>query len=68
MIDPTTLRIHVQEDESGGCWAEVSALPGCATQGATIPELMDQVPEAVEGWLLAGEAEMDEGLVYEIAV
>lgn len=63
-----TLQVVVHKEEGGGFWAEVPALPGCATQGATIPELMERVKEAVEGWLMVDQGDMPDGEVYEIAV
>ncbi|MCE5322669.1 type II toxin-antitoxin system HicB family antitoxin [bacterium] len=44
------LKIHVHE-EDGGYWAEVPAIPGCATQGDTFEELLQNVYEAVEACL-----------------
>lgn len=35
----------------GGFWAEVPALPGCATQGETVDELLANLREAIEGRL-----------------
>jgi predicted RNase H-like HicB family nuclease len=49
--------IHVAEE--GGFWAEVPALPGCVTQAETREELEANLREAVEGWLEAGESEVD---------
>jgi predicted RNase H-like HicB family nuclease len=43
--------VVVHEAEEGGYWAEVPAIPGCATQGDTLEELMKNVREAVEGCL-----------------
>jgi predicted RNase H-like HicB family nuclease len=43
--------------EEGGYWAEVPAIPGCATQGETVEELMANVQEAVEGCLASAEPE-----------
>ncbi|MBL8066169.1 MAG: type II toxin-antitoxin system HicB family antitoxin [Chthonomonadaceae bacterium] len=63
-----TLKVVVHEDATGGYWAEVPALPGCATQGQSIPELMERVKEAVEGWLQVEQADLPEGQIYEIAV
>jgi predicted RNase H-like HicB family nuclease len=45
------LQIVVHEAEEGGYWAEVPAIPGCATQGKTIEELLKNVREAVEACL-----------------
>ena len=44
-------KIIVQEAEEGGYWAEVPAIPGCATQGETLDELLANVREAIEGCL-----------------
>lgn len=41
----------VHEAEEGGYWAEVPAIPGCATQGETFDELLANLYEAVEGCL-----------------
>jgi len=41
----------VHEAEEGGYWAEVPAIPGCATQGETFEELLQNLYEAVEGCL-----------------
>jgi len=45
------LKVVVHEAEEGGFWAEVPAIPGCASQGETIDELMANVREAIEGCL-----------------
>lgn len=45
---------EVPQDEGGGYWAEVPALPGCRTQGDSWEELMANLHEVVEGWLLIG--------------
>lgn len=50
--------IHEAEDEEGGFWAEVPALPGCVTQGDTKAELELNLREAIEGWLAAGQDEL----------
>ena len=46
------LKAIVHEAEEGGYWAEVPAIPGCATQGETLEELEKNLHEAVEGCLL----------------
>jgi len=43
--------IVVHEAEEGGYWAEVPAIPGCATQGDNFKELFENLCEAVEGCL-----------------
>ena len=45
------LKIIVHEAEEGGYWAEVPSIPGCATQGETYEELLNNIHEAVEGCL-----------------
>jgi predicted RNase H-like HicB family nuclease len=65
------IKVVVHEAEEGGYWAEVPAIPGCATQGETFEELLRNLYEAVEGCLSvdvspAQVAESDR--VLEIAV
>ena len=45
------LKVIVHEAEEGGYWAEVPAIPGCATQGETFEALLSNLYEAVEGCL-----------------
>jgi predicted RNase H-like HicB family nuclease len=42
------IKIVVHEAEEGGYWAEVPAIPGCATQGDSMEELMANLREAIE--------------------
>ena len=44
-----TIIIHVAEE--GGYWAEIPAIPGCATQGENLKELLENVFDAAEGCL-----------------
>ena len=46
------LKVIVHEAEEGGYWAEVPAIPGCATQGETFEELLNNLYEAVAKQLL----------------
>ncbi len=41
----------VHEAEEGGFWAEVPSIPGCATQGDTMDELLVNLREAIDGAL-----------------
>ena len=41
----------MHDAEEGGFWAEVPAIPGCATQGDTMEELLANLREAIEGCL-----------------
>jgi predicted RNase H-like HicB family nuclease len=45
------LQVVIHEAEEGGYWAEVPAIPGCATQGDTFEELLHDLYEAVVGCL-----------------
>ncbi len=65
------IKIVVHEAEEGGFWAEVPAIPGCATQGDTLDELMKNMHEAVEGCLSVEVQEpkrADRDQVLEIVV
>ena len=45
------IKVVVHEADEGGYWTEVPAIPGCATQGETFEELLQNLYEAVEGCL-----------------
>jgi predicted RNase H-like HicB family nuclease len=45
------LKIIIHQAKEGGYWAEVPAIPGCATQGENMQELIQNVYDAVEGCL-----------------
>jgi predicted RNase H-like HicB family nuclease len=65
------LKAIIHKAEEGGYWAEVPALPGCVTQGETLPELRTNIKEAIEGWLsVDGEPQETraDDQVIEIAV
>ena len=47
------VKILVHDAEEGGFWGEVPALPGCASQGETMEELLANLREAIDGWLSA---------------
>jgi predicted RNase H-like HicB family nuclease len=40
--------------EEGGFWAEVPALPGCASEGETVEETLANIREAITGVLDIG--------------
>jgi predicted RNase H-like HicB family nuclease len=46
------IKIIVHEAEEGGFWAEVPTVPGCASQGDTMDELLANIHEAIEGCAL----------------
>ena len=64
------IKVIVHTEETG-YWAEVPALLGCATQGNTFKELLQNLYEAVEGCLLVDteQLQLDESSqILEIAV
>ena len=65
------LKVIVHEAEEGGYWAEVPSIPGCATQGETFEELLQNLYDAVEGCLsveIAPAQLSGQDRVLEIAV
>jgi predicted RNase H-like HicB family nuclease len=65
------VRAVVHEAKEGGYWAEVPAIPGCATQGETWEELLANLHEAIEGCLSVEVAQSESfptDRVLEIAV
>ena len=63
------LIVHsVPPDEGIGYWAEVPALPGCATWRATRDELRGNVREAIVAWLDVPVQSDEPGEVIELAV
>lgn len=49
-------RVLVEPEEDGGYVAEVPALPGCISQGASRQEALENVKEAISGYLESLEA------------
>ncbi len=65
------LKAVIHEAEEGGYWAEIPAIPGCATQGDTFEELLENLYEAVEACLSVDVNNFelsDRDRVMEIAV
>ena len=65
------LKVVIHKADEGGYWAEVPAIPGCATQGETFDELLSNIYEAVEGCLSVDIQEVlisGKDKVMEIAV
>jgi predicted RNase H-like HicB family nuclease len=56
-IVPTIITVklpaRVHQDEDGSLWADVPALPGCVAGGSDLDEVLSNLGEAAEGWLLA---------------
>ncbi len=45
------LKVVIWEDEEGGYVVECPALPGCVSQGDTADEALENIKDAVHGWL-----------------
>jgi predicted RNase H-like HicB family nuclease len=45
------LEVIIHDAKEDGYWAEVPAIPGCATEGDTLTELVENLAEAIEGCL-----------------
>src|SRR5271157_3865544 len=56
-ITPITIAVslpaRVHHDEDGVVWADVPALPECVAGGVELDEVLANLREAAEGWLLA---------------
>ena len=59
------IKVVVHEAEEGGYWAEVPAIPGCATQGENFEDLLRNLYEAVEGCLSVDLEPVEVGLCSE---
>ena len=65
------LKVVVHMAEEGGYWAEVPAIPGCASQADSYEELLENIHEAIEGCLSVDISEnmiSEKSKVIEIAV
>jgi len=51
-------RVLIEKDEDGVYVAEVPALPGCISQGATRAEALRNIQEAIEAYLEKGRSEL----------
>ena len=64
------LNVHIEKDESGYFVAEVPALPGCLSQGKTKAEAIENIHEAIEGWLevMESKAEYAKDELIEVVI
>ena len=65
------IKVVAHEAQEGGFRAEVPAIPGCATEGDTLEELIANLHEAIEGCLSVDVVEPVPGgkdRILEIAV
>lgn len=64
------LHVHIEKDEAGYFVAEVPALPGCLSQGRTREEAIENIQEAIEGWLevMDSKKEYSKDEIVEVVV
>jgi predicted RNase H-like HicB family nuclease len=65
------IKVIVHKAKEGGFWAEVPAIPGCATEGETFDDLLKNLSEAIEGCLSVDVAAVQVGSddrILEIAI
>jgi len=67
-------KVILEEDlDDGGYVIECPALPGCASQGDTVEEALENIKEAIRGWLKAEYGKIPDELninqqILEVAV
>jgi len=64
------LHVKIEKDEAGYYVAEVPALPGCYSQGKTYEQAIENIKEAIEGWIEVMESKhpLDPDRFIEVAV
>ncbi|HET8564459.1 MAG TPA: type II toxin-antitoxin system HicB family antitoxin [Candidatus Binatia bacterium] len=64
------LHVVIEKDEAGYFVVEVPALPGCLSQGTTKEEALNNIKEAIDGWLEVMESKhpFDRSEAIEVVV
>ena len=64
------IQVILEQDEAGYFVAEVPAMPGCLSQGQTRQEAIENIKEAISGWLEVMETKIptSEGERIEVTV
>lgn len=65
--------VVLHPDETSGYWVEVPALPGCASQGESVDEALENVKDAIELYLSVLEEDgtaipKDEEFVFTVTI
>ena len=65
--------VVLHPDETSGFWVEVPALPGCASQGESVEECLENVKEAIELFLdglreQGADIPRDDEVVFRVTV
>lgn len=60
------IKVLVRPEALGGYSVSVPALPGCYSEGETLPEALDNIKEAAQLWLeVASEIKEEDGSIPE---
>ncbi len=62
------IRVSIEKDETGYYTAEVPAMPGCLSQGKTKKEALENIKEAIAGWLEVMELKNKKAMAKPMAV
>ncbi len=54
------IKAIIHPAEEGGYWAEVPALPGCITEGDSMDEVINNIQDAIQGWLEVAKMKIDQ--------
>lgn len=54
---PPTFEVKVHREPDGSYWVEAPGIPGLVTQGDTMQELIENLQEAFDGWMLVTDPE-----------
>lgn len=56
-LSPPTFEVKVHREPDGSYWVEAPGIPGLVTQGDTMRELIENLQEAFDGWMLVTDPE-----------
>lgn len=65
------VRVTLESGEDGWVIAECPSLPGCVSQGRSEDEALENIKEAIRGWMAAEEGKHGRphgGKVVEVAI
>ena len=64
------LHVVIEKDEAGFYVADLPALPGCFSQGKTHEEALENIKEAIVGWLevMDNKHKVDPSRMVEVVV
>lgn len=73
MIESRDYSVIIHDDEEGGYWVEVPALPGCYSQGESVDDALENVREAIALYLEVLNEEnadipTDSEVVFQVSV